>query len=80
MKCPTKTPATPLVPDQSDFLFQSACPFRARSLIRQLERVSQFMPSGSTGTLFQMPLNGGLKFDIAHDGQPDSFYSHDLKK
>ncbi len=71
MKHPTKTPATSLVPDKSNLFFQSACPFRARSLIRQLERVSKFMPGGSAGIPFQMLLNAGSEFDVAHDGWPN---------
>gem|GEM_PF-6914077 len=64
---PPQTPATALVPDKPNFLFQSACPFRARSIIRQFESVAQFIPGSSAGMGFQMPLNGGFEFDVAHD-------------
>lgn len=65
-KRPAKAPATALLPDEPDILFQSAGPFRARAIVWQIEPVPQFSPGGAGGVLFQMVLDGCFEFEIGH--------------
>lgn len=63
---PVKTASVALVPDQTNLLFQPACPFRAGPLVGQLEGVPKFLSGGSAGLLFQMTLDAGSEFGIGH--------------
>lgn len=67
-KRPAKTPATALLPDEPDILFQSAGPFRARAIVWQIEPVSQFSPGGAVGVFFQMVLDGCFELEVGHGG------------
>ena len=68
MQRPAKTPPAALAPDQPDLLFQPTRPFRAGALIRQHQRVPQFIPSRPTGMKLKMALKGGLEFEVGHEG------------
>jgi hypothetical protein len=68
VKQPPETAAMAFVPNKTNFLFQAASPLGTRAIIRELERVSKFLPRGAIGLLFQVALEGGFEFEIGHRG------------